>query len=263
MSNYHEQAIDEGKISPMDIAMVLFRRWRLIAGGIAITALISAAVTILIPNRYQAAAKIMVMKREQIGSVGSTFSGSSKSSDLISRMSGWSPTDMPVLQGILESEAVRREIIKKFELDKKKGSFEHADRYLRESVKIRQDKKGFIRVDVEDTDPRQAASIANGYIAELGKTAYKMQLVMSEQIDGDRAKDLSADTTTLIKLMEPATPPVQKIGPKRALIVTLSTITASIVLVCLAFLLEVMEKMRKSDPARWNEIKAAFRKRSL
>lgn len=263
MSTNQEQSVADDKIILMDLATALFRRWRLIAGGIALTVMIAAAVAILIPNRYQATAKIMAMRREQIGMIGSASSDASKSADLISRMSSWYPADMPILQGILESEAVRRVIITKFGLDKREGSTERADRRLRESVKIRQDKKGFIRVDVEDTDPRLAAGIANGYIVELGKTAYKMQLVISEQIDGDRATNLSADTTTLIKLMEPAAPPIQKTGPKRALIVTLATIVASIALVCLAFLLEALERMRKNDPARWNEIKSAFKKRSV
>lgn len=263
MSTNQEQAVADDKIILMDFATALFRRWRLIAGGIALTVLISAAVATQIPNRYQATAKIMVMRREQIGMIGTAHSDASKSADLISRMSSWYPTEMPVLQGILESEALRRAIITKFGLDKKFGSIERADRHVRESVKIRQDKKGFIRVDVEDTDPRLAASIANAYIVELGKTAYKMQLVISEQIDGDRATNLSADTTTMIKLMEPATPPIQKTGPKRALIVTLATIAASIALVCLAFLLEALERMRKNDPPHWNEIKSAFKKSSL
>ena len=67
--------------------------------------------------------------------------------------------------------------------------------------------------------------------------------------------------TTAIKLLEPATPPLEKAKPKRTLIVVLVSAATLFASIMLAFMLEALGNLQQDDRKRWDDIKRAFKGR--
>ncbi|SNB45567.1 Wzz/FepE/Etk N-terminal domain-containing protein [Geobacter sp. DSM 9736] len=96
----------------------------------------------------------------------------------------------------------------------------------------------------------------------------KIQEAIFEQLTKqyEAAKLMEAKDASSLQVLDEAVVPTIKSKPKRSIIVILTTVTAFVLAVFLAFLLEYFEKMHPDDRARWQEIKSSIgimRRKSL
>jgi uncharacterized protein involved in exopolysaccharide biosynthesis len=102
-----------------------------------------------------------------------------------------------------------------------------------------------------------------GSVPNLGiEYARKMRQVKTQEAIFEQltkqyevAKLTEAKDSSSIQVLDDAVVPMKKSKPKRALIVILSTVTAFLISLFLAFVLEYVERMNPEERARWEEIR--------
>ncbi len=169
---------DQDEINLLDLLLVLAKRWKMIIGIPFVVAVITAIITLFMPNIYTA--KTMIIPSDdssggmgaalmaQLGGLASIAGGS---------LGGKTTSDLYVT--MLKSETIKDPIIDKFKL---------MDRY---KAKIRTDvynalngasiislgkKDGVITVSFTDKDPKFSAEMANAFVDELGKLAARLNM---------------------------------------------------------------------------------------
>ena len=244
--------IADDEINLLDLLLVLARRWRMILAITLLAALASAAVAMLLPNRYQATAKVIALQRQTIQPISASLAGAAPV--VGAPKPQLQQTNVPILQDILQTGPIMQTLAKQFQFPSLTA--------FKSQYKIKTDKNGAVEVIAEDADPKRAAAIANAAVAELGRAAYALNLVSSPEVTDERdLEKLDSSVTTAIKLLEPASVPTEKSKPKRALIVVLAGVSALFVAVMLAFMLEAISHLQPDDRRRWEEIKAALKGR--
>jgi uncharacterized protein involved in exopolysaccharide biosynthesis len=157
-------------------ALLLWDRRRLLARVIAISLLVSLAIAFGMPKRYRSIASIMppdqqnssammltalAARSPNLGSLGTLASG---------LLGGHSTTAL--FEGYLHSGTVSGHLIDRFDLQHvyhKRYRIDTA-KHLARCTKITDDKKsGIITIEVDDTNPRRARDLAQGYLDELNK----------------------------------------------------------------------------------------------
>lgn len=159
-------------VSLVDYLLVIVRNKKMILYTTFGAALLTAGITLLMPNIYTATTLILAAEDDkggmsammaQLGGLAGIAGGT---------LGGPSKTDLYV--SMLKSETVRDPIIDRFKLlDVYKAKF-RSDAYkaLNTNALISAGKKdGIITIAVSDKDPKRAAEMANGYVDELGKLA--------------------------------------------------------------------------------------------
>ncbi|MBK5275246.1 MAG: lipopolysaccharide biosynthesis protein [Desulfuromonadales bacterium] len=160
-------------VSLVDYLLVIVRHKKMILITTFGAALLTAGITLLMPNIYTATTLILATEDDkggmssmmaQLGGLAGIAGGGA--------LGGPSKTDLYV--SMLKSETVRDPIIDRFKLlDVYKVKF-RVDAYktLNTKALISAGKKdGIITISVSDKDPKRAADMANGYVEELGKLA--------------------------------------------------------------------------------------------
>lgn len=129
-------------------------------------AVLTAAVSLLLPNVYSAGAKLLPPQQPQSGAAA-----------LLSQLGGVAgavagggiknPNDLYV--GILKSRTVADRLIERFQLKKvyDTDSMERARSTLEQNTTVTAGKDGLITIGVEDRNQELVAKIANAYIEEL------------------------------------------------------------------------------------------------
>lgn len=244
MTEQHKDQYED-EISLLDLAAVFVRRSRLIVVITLATALVSAAIVVMLPNRYKATATLLIQQRSVLAPVNAAFT---KSELIIAApMSNFTLVSLPIFIDLLQSESVMQSLVRQF-------SFPSSD-VLKAIYKVKFTKSGALEVTVEDTDPQRAANIANAAVKELGRVAYAMNFVSTPQITTERdIEKIGRNETTIIKMLEPASVPTHKFEPKRGRIVALATVSSFFVGVIIAFVLEGIANLNSKDPDRWKQI---------
>lgn len=153
--------------------VILIRHWRFLLLTALAAALVSGIIAFTIPNSYKATASFLPPQKQAglLESVTSGLSSTLKSFGL-SKMSGGNSGVYSYLS-ILESRAMGERIVKKFDLMKvyevSSGSMERTMRALYDNVEIMFEDEGHITVNVEDTDPKRAADMANTFVEYLNE----------------------------------------------------------------------------------------------
>ena len=163
---------EDDEINLLDLLLVLAKRWRMIIVVPFVVAVITAGITLLMPNIYTA--KTMIIPSDDsssgMGALMAQLGG-------LAGMAGGSlgmKTTGDLYVTMLKSEAVKDPIIEKFKLMEKFEVELRADAYKRldDKATVSLGKKdGVITVSFSDKDPKFAAELANAYINELGKLA--------------------------------------------------------------------------------------------
>ncbi len=151
----------------LDIIVLLAKYKRLIIGLPLVFALLAAAITFAMDPSYSSTTKLLPPQQAQ-----------SSASALLSQLGGVAsiaagvgglknPNDLYV--GMLKSRTVADALIAKFDLKQRyeTESLERARKRLAEKTAITSGKDGLITIQVEDSDPANAAKIANTYVDEL------------------------------------------------------------------------------------------------
>mgnify|MGYP001335300706 CR=1 FL=1 len=243
----------DNEIKLLDLILVLANHWRMIFYFTVVTSIIAACIAFIMPNSYQAKAIIMTFQRQSI----LPLSASIKDAGIVAGIpkTTFHAVSMPILLDMLQSDKTLQELSKQFNMPSTK--------LLKSHLKTKFSKSGALEITMEDSDPKRAVAIANAACDELGRVAYAANLVSTPLITLERDFEKLTDNDILIiKSIQVATPPEKKSGPKRLLIILLSTITVLFFSVFLAFLIEYFRNLSDDDRVRLCKVKAAFRGRN-
>jgi uncharacterized protein involved in exopolysaccharide biosynthesis len=272
----------DDEIDLIDYFKVISKHRKMIVSLCAITVVVTAIISLLLPKAYSATTSIVppvdILQKEAELTGGL---GIGKGSMLSKAIGITSIANM--YTGILESRAVIDAIIDRFDLMKvyeEEEYISNARRRLRDNTIIRVSDEGIVTITVEDKDPARAAAIANTYIDELDRqnkrlssgAATSKRIFLGnrlKEIEGKLAKIeniLSREATTqemlfelltreyelakieeaksmpTIQILDRAIVPEKKSKPKRAQMVMLSCVTALFISIFAAFVREYCSK---------------------
>ena len=173
---------DEDEVSLLDLLIVLAKHKTLVLGLPAAAALISAVVSLLLPNYYTGITKILPPQQTQ-----STSAVLAQLGNLAGLAGGpaaaglKNPNDLYV--GMLKSRTVADNLIQRFDLNKLYDqSYQSLTRKrLEKETTITAGRDGIITIQVDDKDPRRAAELANAYVDELFKLTKVLAVTEASQ----------------------------------------------------------------------------------
>jgi uncharacterized protein involved in exopolysaccharide biosynthesis len=160
---------DDDEINLLDLLIVLAKHKAMILKATLAAAVLSAGVTLLMPNIYTGTARILPPQQSE-----------SSANALLNQLGGLAGVAGSTLGiknpdalyiGMLKSRNVMEKIAKRFDLQKIYDEKTMTDtlKKLDRSASITSSKDGIITVAVDDKDPKRAADMANGFIDELDK----------------------------------------------------------------------------------------------
>ena len=160
----------EKEISLADYWQVLVGRRRLIAYTVGAAFVISCIVSLILPKEYKATASIL-QPRSNDNLFAARAAGATGiiPAEFLSGMAGFSGD---VWVGILESQTVSDDIIKRFNLGSVYGcrKIEDTRKRLWKMVNVFNNKKeGIIKISVLDESPARAAAMANAFVEDLDR----------------------------------------------------------------------------------------------
>jgi tyrosine-protein kinase Etk/Wzc len=172
---------DEHDVNLVEVLITLARRKKAIVGTTLAVAFLSAAISLVLPNIYQASVKLLPPQQSQ-----------STSSMLLSQLGGLAgvaagaaglknPAEIYV--AMLKSRTVSDRMIDRFSLQKHYGipSREETRRLLETNSSIVTGKDGLITVQVEDKERNLVAPMANGYVEELLRLSKTLAVTQAAQ----------------------------------------------------------------------------------
>ncbi len=154
----------------IDLAM---QQRKLLLRLVAFGFLLSVAIAFLIPVRYEAVGRLM--PPDQSSNVGARMIGAltAKAGDTVGGLASdllGAQNTAATLVGILASNTVQDELINRFDLRAvySKKKYQTAREILARRTDLLEDRRsGIITIRVQDSDPRRAAAIAQGYFDAL------------------------------------------------------------------------------------------------
>ena len=232
-------ATHKEEVDSLDLLIAVARRKRRIGTITLASAALAAIISIIIPNRYTASAKILPPQQPQSSaallmnqlagsSLGSLAAATGKDLGLKN------PNDLYV--GILKTRSVEDDLITKFDLirvynDKK---ISEARKDLEHASNIASTKEGLIDISVEDHSPKRAAALANAYVEELRNLTMRLAMTDASQRrmffeqQLKRAKDDLAEAEVALKNTEQQTGMIQIDAQAKAIIEAVASIRAQI-----------------------------------
>ena len=266
------------EINLLDYINILARHKNLIIITVAITVVATAIISFLSPKIYEAKAVIMPVAQSQEPSgmsavalqFGITTNQTSNTSELFS-----------LLQSniLMERVIIKNNLVPVFFGEEAKGKKENeliwdGIRYLKNSIyKVRDNKRdGIIELSVEFKDPEMSASILTGILAEL--TDYmsseakrvadtnknyleslidknsdplikqKIYALIARQIEVSMMAEVKENFA--FKILDPPKIPDRKMRPHISMNIMLSFIISLVGGICLAFIMEHIERSKKS-----------------
>jgi len=201
---------EEEEASLLELLIVLAKHKTLVLGLPAAAAVVSIIVSLLLPNIYTAATKVLPPQQTQstsavlaqLGSLASLAGGA---------VSGVkNPNDLYV--GMLKSRTVADNLIQRFDLNKlyEQKFQSETRRRLAAATMIASGKDGIITIEVDDEDPKRAADLANGYMDELFKLtkvlavteASQRRLFFERQLEQAKESLARAEASTRLALQK-------------------------------------------------------------
>ncbi|KAB8044007.1 GumC family protein [Janthinobacterium aquaticum] len=207
MNDTHAVSTESGKnqadleFNFFDMLIVLAKRKKLIIGLPLAVAVISAAISLVLPNLYQAKTKLLPPQQSQSGA-----------SALLSQLGGVAglaagaaagiknPSDLYV--GILKSRTVTDKLVAKFDLKKRYDTetYEAARNRLQGRTTIIAGKDGMISIEVEDEGQKDVAGMTNAYVEELQRLTQTLALTEASQRRVFYERELEAAKNNLAKV---------------------------------------------------------------
>lgn len=221
----------------LDAAIILAKRKYLILGVIAVAFALTTIATLLLPNYYTAAARLMPPKQSQsigysalLGQLSPILSAAGVGADTALR----NPSDLYV--AMLKSRNVADALLDRFSLVSAyhKQTREDTRKRLASLTEILAAKDGTISISVDDRDPNRAAQIANGYAEELDRLTGTLAMTEASQRrrfferEVKAASDELAQAEEALKATEEGTGVFQLDTQSKAMIDYLSGLRAQI-----------------------------------
>jgi capsule polysaccharide export protein KpsE/RkpR len=152
---------------PIDLIVVLVRRWKLLALAVAIGAAAAAVYAFVAPEWFTATLTVVPAQKSQDSAAMSIAAKLPVALDTFQ-------TDVQRIQAVLASTSVADEVIEKFGLDARYETShrEHTRAALAEHCTTNVDRKsGVVALTCEDKDPAQAKAMAE-YFGEVGNRVF-------------------------------------------------------------------------------------------
>jgi len=169
MSQMEQSPYEEDEINLLDLFLVLLKHKWLIFWVVVLAIAASVTISLLLPVKYTATARILPPKETSPGLSGILSQSGGALGGLASGLlGGISSADLYV--GILESRSVADRLVQKFDLKQvyEKKYLEDTYKELANNTNINVSRKTqVISVSVEDRDPKRAADMANTYLDAL------------------------------------------------------------------------------------------------
>ncbi len=236
---------DRTDISVLDLLVLLLRRKRFIGGFVITVALAAAVIAFVLPVRYEAKTLLLPPTQGssissallgQLGNMGNLGSLGSLASLAGGGLSVKNPADMYI--AFLTGRTVEDAMIRRFDLmneyhDKlmsdARKDFEHRTTVTAGT------KDGLIHIAIEDSDPKRAADLANGYVDEFRKLsaslamteAARRRLFFEQQLQ--QAKDKLTEAENAMSKTEQSTGVLQIDSQARSLIESAAMLRAQVV----------------------------------
>jgi len=172
---------DDNRISIIPILVVLTRYKRLFLLLPLVVMVITAGISLIMTNVYEANTKLLPPQQSQSGASAllSQLGGMASLAGGLS--TGKGQTDVYI--GMLRSRTVADQLIKRFDLKKNYAteSSEKAREKIEKATQITAGKDGLITISVEDPDQKLVARLANGYVEELIKLSQVLAVTEAQQ----------------------------------------------------------------------------------
>jgi uncharacterized protein involved in exopolysaccharide biosynthesis len=165
----------------LDLVVAIAKHKRLTVGVPLVLTLLSLAVVFLLPQWYLATAKIMPPQQTQssataiLGQLGALTGGATQALGLKN------PSDIYI--AMLKSRTIADRLIDRFNLKDVYSEDLVADarKELASNTFVFSGREGVITIEVEDTDPKRAADIANAYVDELRELSARLAVSEASQ----------------------------------------------------------------------------------
>ena len=180
-----ETSTAEDEISLLDWLIVLAKHKRIVLGVPLIVGVVSAIVSLILPNIYTGTTKILPPQQSAsaasalLNQLGGAFGGLLGGAG--ASLGVRNPNDLYV--GMLKSRTVADNLISRFKLQEVYNEERHSDarKRLEKETTIVSGRDGIITIDVDDRDPKRAAELANGYVDELMKLTKVLAVTEASQ----------------------------------------------------------------------------------
>lgn len=158
---------ESAELGLIDVLIVLAKHKKKIFFLPTVVAVISIAVSFVLPNIYHATAKLLPPQQSQSGAAALLSQLGGLGGAVASSAGLKSPNELYV--GMLRSRTIADRLIAKYDLKKvyDTESLEKARKELEDNTAITSGKDGLISIEVDDKDPKRVARLANGYVDEL------------------------------------------------------------------------------------------------
>ncbi len=182
MSNQVNAAAPSGEMSLFQLADLLVKRWKLIAGGSLVAGALTLGATYLITPTFTAVTTFIAPQQQQNGAAAALASLGALGGLTGLSSAVKSPADQYV--SLMQSASVTDKIIDRFKLiDLYEAQFRtDARKQLNNNLRINVGKKdNIISVEVDDHDPARAAEMANAFVEELRTFCKGLALTEAQQ----------------------------------------------------------------------------------
>lgn len=197
MQDSHQIDSHEDEISLLDLLQTVVDHRRLLIAGPLLAGAVALGIAFALPPIFTANTKFLPPQQQQ-----SSAAGLLQSLGALGGLAGAatgikSPADQYV--AYLKSRAVQDPLLQEFDLLNRYEvkAKDDARKKLTENSHITAGKDGLISIDVEDTDPKIAASLANAYVAQLSKLLSRLAVTEAQQRRMFFEKQLSQAKTGL------------------------------------------------------------------
>jgi tyrosine-protein kinase Etk/Wzc len=232
----------DSELSLLDILVVLLQRKRFILKFVAIGTGLAIIISLLLPVEYEA--KVVLLPPQQNSSIGSALMGQLGSLGALGSLAALAggglgiknPADMYV--ALLTSRTVEDAMIERFGLMKEyklkrmsdtRKAFEH------HTTAVAGTKDGLIKLTIEDSDPKRAAELANGWVNEFRNLSASLAISEAarrrrffEEEVGESKQKLAAAEDAMSKLQQ-STGVLQIDSQSRTLIEAAAVLRAQVV----------------------------------
>jgi tyrosine-protein kinase Etk/Wzc len=231
----------ETEISLLDITVLLVQYKRFIVRFVLGSIVAAVILALLLPVRYEA--KVTLLPPSQSSSMGSALLGQMGNLPGLGSLSALAgglglktPTDMYV--SLLTSRTVEDAMIQRFGLMSEYHQKRVSDTrkaFERRATVVAGSKDGLIRITLEDSDPKRAAELANGYVDEFRKLSASLAITEAArrrlffQQELEQAKTELTTAEEAMRKTQQSTGVLQIDSQARALIETAATLRAQVV----------------------------------
>ena len=166
-----DSVVQNGEIDLIELARVLWRQRKLIIGITIVTTICATLLSFLLPKTYKAQATILPMTGGDT-SMALASSIAAQLGPMASMLGGVTSNKSADLTEILGSRTMANRVIEKYNLEHEVQGWKHRNELTDKlqkmtSIEPPTMKSKTLSIKVQATSPTLAATIANGYVAEL------------------------------------------------------------------------------------------------